>query len=114
MYSDFKNKEIYIKGKELYSLINNVFDDKIPYSLKDQISRAAVSIILNFSEGYGRFSKNDKKHFYIMARASLNETIACFDLMEIHTNIPEEVKNRFLSLSEELSKMLSGLINTQK
>jgi four helix bundle protein len=114
MFDDFKTKEIYIKAKELYSLINRNLSDKIPYILHDQITRAAISIILNFPEGYGRFTKNDKKHFYITARGSLNEVVACFDLVQLHEQISEEDIKQFDILVEELSKMLSGLINSQK
>ena len=114
MFNDFKTKEIYIQSKELYKLINSTLTDKVSYSLKDQILRAAVSIILNFSEGYGRFHKNDKKQFYITARASLNEVVACFDLLQIHIDIDDQTNNKFNQLTEDLSKMLSGLINSQK
>lgn len=114
MFSDFKNKDIYIRAKELYSHINVCIDNNVPYALRDQILRSSISILLNFSEGYGRFTKNDKKHFYITARASLNETIACFDLILLHTRVSEKNIDRFNVLSEELSKMLSGLINSQK
>jgi len=114
MHSDFKNKPIYIKAKELYVLINKAVSNKTPYALKDQILRSAISIILNFSEGYGRFTNNDKKNFYIIARASLNETIACFDLLSLHETISETKTRTFELLTVELQKMLSALINSQK
>ncbi|KAF0133827.1 MAG: S23 ribosomal protein [Candidatus Saganbacteria bacterium] len=114
MFTDFKDKEIYKKAKELYSLVNSCLKENIPKPLKDQISRSTISIILNFSEGYGRFTKNDKKHFYITARASLNETATCFDLILLHLNPGNETIEKFNALVEELSKMFSGLINSQK
>ena len=114
MFSDFKNKEIYKKSKELYALVNSVLSKEIPYSLKDQILRASISINLNFAEGYGRFHKKDKKQFYVNARASLNEVSACFDLFQIHVELSKEVIDKFNFLAEELSKMLSGLINSMK
>jgi len=114
MFSDFKNKGIYIKAKELYERISSCLSGEVPYVLKDQIIRSSISIILNFSEGYGRFSKNDKKHFYITARASLNETVACFDLIQIHTKIKQVEYDKITGLFDELYKMLSGLINSHK
>ncbi len=95
-------------------MVNGCLASDIPRPLKDQILRAAISIILNFSEGYGRFTKNDKKHFYITARASLNETATCFDLILLHKQIDKERTAKFNNLVEELSKMISGLINSQK
>lgn len=114
MHSNFKNKPIYLSAKQLYGLINGITNNKVPLPLKDQILRACMSIILNFSEGYGRFSKRDKKHFYITARASLNETVACFDLINAHISIDRKTVEIFNTLTESLSKMLSGLINSQK
>ena len=73
-----------------------------------------MSIILNFSEGYGRFHKNDKKQFYIHSRASLNEVVTCFDLIQIHTNLDIEQIEKFDLLTKEIYKMISGLINTLK
>ena len=114
MFTDFKDKEIYKKAKELYSLVNCCLSGDIPRPLKDQIIRSTISIILNFSEGYGRFTKNDKKHFYVTARASLNETATCFDLILLHSMPSKEDISRFNALVEELSKMISGLINSQR
>ena len=114
MFTDFKDKEIYKKAKELYSLVNDSLTADVPRPLKDQILRAAISIILNFSEGYGRYTKNDKKHFYITARASLNETATCFDLVLLHSKLDESKIKKLNDLVEELSKMISGLINSQK
>jgi len=96
----------------LYQLIILAVEKNVPFSLKDQISRAMLSVILNFSEGYRRYHSNDKKNFYINARTSLNEVIACFDMLEIHTEIKSIDKNSFENLSEEIQKMLSGLINS--
>ena len=114
MHSDFKDKEIYKKTKELYILLNKILNNKVPYALKDQILRANISILLNFAEGYGRFHKNDKKQFYLTSRASLNEVIACFDLVEVHTDISEIDKKKFDEISGVLGKMISGLINKVK
>ncbi len=54
------------------------------YNLADQLRRAAVSIILNIAEGYGRYHYLDSLRFYYMARGSLSEVlsalIACNDL----------------------------------
>ncbi|MFA7244653.1 MAG: four helix bundle protein [Candidatus Magasanikbacteria bacterium] len=58
--------------------------DKLPehekYGLVSQMRRAVVSILANIVEGYGRETKKDKLHFYIIARGSFRE-IECFILV---------------------------------
>jgi four helix bundle protein len=47
--------------------------------LSDQLRRAALSILLNISEGLGEFSAADKARFYRMARRSGTECAAILD-----------------------------------
>ncbi|WP_077540421.1 four helix bundle protein [Sedimentisphaera cyanobacteriorum] len=43
------------------------------YYLRDQLNRASLSIASNIAEGNGRFTKNDRKHFFGIARGSAQE-----------------------------------------
>ena len=47
----------------------------------DQSKRAAFSVILNIAEGSGKFSKLDRKNYYIMASASVDEYVASIDVL---------------------------------
>ena len=49
-------------------------------NLRDQLDRAASSIVLNLAEGSARRTLKDKKHFYHMAFGSLRECQAILDL----------------------------------
>src|SRR5687768_10175139 len=49
------------------------FAAKADAILRDQLSRASVSIVLNIAEGAGRRSRRDKARFYSMARGSAAE-----------------------------------------
>src|SRR5687767_4852511 len=49
-------------------------------SLRDQLDRASVSIVLNIAEGAGRFSPADKARFYAIARGSATECAAIMDV----------------------------------
>jgi four helix bundle protein len=48
------------------------------FNLADQMRRAAVSVILNIAEGYGRYHYLDSLRFYYFARGSLSETLSAF------------------------------------
>jgi len=81
------------------------------YFLADQLNRASLSISANIAEGNGRFTKNDRKHFFIIARGSIQECVPLLELTArrgfLNTERHETLKNDL----EEISKMLSGLIN---
>jgi four helix bundle protein len=79
--------------------------------LVDQLNRAAVSIAANIAEGNGRFTKPDRKHFFGIARGSVQE---CVPLLELALRRKLLSEDRHLQLKvdlEEISRMLSGLIN---
>jgi four helix bundle protein len=48
--------------------------------LRDQLSRAASSVVLNVAEGFGSFSRGVKRRHYEIARGSATECIAILDL----------------------------------
>jgi four helix bundle protein len=43
------------------------------YFLVDQLNRAALSVATNLAEGNGRFTKPDRRNFFIIARGSVQE-----------------------------------------
>ena len=82
--------------------------------IADQLSRTSLSVPLNIAEGAGRYSKADKKHFYITARGSVFECVAILDVLLTKGKIDLTIRSKQYLILEELSKMLSGLINSQK
>ena len=60
------------------------------YFLKDQLRRAASSIVLNIAEGSGKWSKKDKANYYRMSQASANECLAAVDLLKIYRLVGPE------------------------
>ena len=63
------------------------------FNLSSQIERAATSIVLNIAEGSTGQSDPEQKRFLGFALRSYLETIACFDLIEIHGYlVSEELK----------------------
>lgn len=79
--------------------------------LIDQLNRAALSISANIAEGNGRFTKPDRKHFFGISRGSVQECVPLLELALRRKLISPVVHADLKSKLEEISRMLSGLIN---
>ena len=83
MSFDHDRLDVYQRALELLDLIDRVVD-AMPSGrahLKDQLDRAATSIVLNIAEGAGEFSLPDKQRFYRIARRSATESAAILDII---------------------------------
>ena len=109
---DFQKLEVYKKSKSLNSSIQRLLQSNttINSSSKNQLQRAAFSIMLNIAEGSGRFTNRDKKNFFVIARGSAFECAAIFDFWKDEKIISEDQFYNLFSACEQLSKMLYGLI----
>ncbi|MEA3494104.1 MAG: four helix bundle protein [Candidatus Margulisiibacteriota bacterium] len=113
---DFEKFDVYKKAKQLTKELSELISS-LKYAhprLIDQLQRATLSIPLNIAEGAGRYSKADKRHFYIIARGSVFECVAILDVLLDMDLIRKKQKAAYYERLEELSKMISGLINSQK
>ncbi len=72
-----KNFRTYQKSVSFYHLATSL---QVSGPLKDQLHRAASSIVLNLAEGSGRSTMADQKRFYHIAFGSLRECQAILDL----------------------------------
>lgn len=79
--------------------------------LVDQLNRAPLSIAANIAEGNGRFTKPDRKNFFGIARGSVQECVPLLELARRRQLIAEEAHSSLKERLEEISRMLSGLIN---
>ena len=86
---------------------------KIDSYLKNQLRQASISMVINIAEGSGRYTKADKRNFYIISRGSVYECVSLFDIIKDENQISTEVFQTFYLKLEEISKMLLGLINSQ-
>ena len=68
--------------------------------------------MLNIAEGSGRYSKADKRHFYVISRGSTFECAAIFDYLKEIGSINEEQFSNYYNLLDELSRMLYGMIKS--
>ena len=109
---DFEKLDIYSKAKsfnsEVRAFINSSTLDRTTI---DQLRRASFSIVLNIAEGSGRFSKADRRNFFVIARSSIFECIAILDVLKDEKILQESrYRNFFSESAEEISKMLFAMI----
>ena len=108
---EFQNLEVYKKAKSFHleskQLISSIKPDR---TVRDQLSRASFSIALNIAEGSGRFSKPDRRNFFVVSRGSVFECVAVLDILHDQQVIDEETFNSFLKKADELSRILFAMI----
>ena len=81
------------------------------FAMSDQFRRAALSIALNIAEGSGR-SKREFRNFLRIARSSCYECIPLIELAARRHLMSREVQQRLYQECGQLSRMLSGLLNS--
>jgi four helix bundle protein len=99
------------KAKIFNSGIRNfIKSTRLDSTTRDQLRRAAFSIVLNLAEGSGRFTHPDRRNFYIIARSSIFECIAILDVLKDDSIIEESAFRGFYNQAEELSKILFAMV----
>jgi four helix bundle protein len=80
------------------------------WGLSDQIQRAAVSIMSNIAEGFGRSSSREFINFLHIARGSCSEVRSLLYVACDLKYISEQEFTQASRQAEEISKAISGLV----
>jgi four helix bundle protein len=94
---------------ECYKL-TKMFPVEEKFNLISQIRRAALSVYLNFAEGASRKSINERKRFYEIARGSVIEIDAAFDIAAGLGYCKKQEMEQLGFLLVKCFKILSGMI----
>lgn len=79
---DFQKLDVYQKSKSLCKDISlQIREKNFDRVTNDQLRRASFSIMLNIAEGTSRFSINDRKNFFVIARGSAFECMAIIEYL---------------------------------
>jgi len=79
-------------------------------AIRDQIRRAAASVLLNLAEGAGHSTAPSQARHYAIARASVSEALAGLRLLRAEHALSPEHLHDLHAGGDEISRMLWGLI----
>lgn len=109
---DHEKLIVYQRALKFQQDVTILFQEVCSYKiLKDQAFRACTSIVLNIAEGVAKFSRKDRRNFFVIARASVYEVAASLDILFLQC--PGRSKEIDLRKREgmEIVKMLSKMIS---
>jgi len=109
----FENLAVYQKAVDFIDQVTDLTRE-FPrgfYYLTDQLNRASLSFATNLAEGNGRFTKRDRRNFFIIARGSAQECIPLLEIARRKGLIEEPVVGGCRDQLEVIAKMISSLIN---
>jgi four helix bundle protein len=111
-FETFEEIIIWQKSKIVVIDIYNAFKQNTDYSFRDQIRRAAVSIMNNIAEGYERKGNKEFAKFLYIAKGSCAEVRSMLYLALDLNYTSKEDFDELYKKTLEISKMLSSLIKT--
>ena len=79
------------------------------FGLRDQVQRAAVSVMSNIAEGFGRFTRPEVRRFLSIARGSAAEVQSQLYLARELGYLTSEEHRALNALCYEISRMLAAL-----
>ncbi len=79
-------------------------------AVKDQFRRAALSVVLNIAEGYGKPGKQDQRRYYSIARGSAMECGAVIDVLAVLNLIADENRRGAKALAVRVVQMLTKMM----
>ena len=108
---DFQKLEVYKKAKAFHLNCKKIIlARKLDNYVRDQLGRASFSIPLNIAEGSGKFSKADRRNYFVTARGSAMECVAIADILSDEQQISLAEFESLYDQADELSRMLFAMI----
>ena len=101
------------KARELVKMVYEMTQEGYfarDFSLKDQIRRAAVSIMSNIAEGFSRQTDKEFIQFLYIAKGSVSETQSQLYVARDLGYIQIEEFNRVYETASEIARLITGFI----
>jgi four helix bundle protein len=112
-FTKFQEIEAWQKARELVRRIYDVTGQgqfAKDFALRDQIRRAAVSIMSNIAEGFGRGGTKEFIQFLSVAKGSVSEVESQLCVALDQKYIDQVVFEQLSTLADETGKMIAGLM----
>ena len=110
---DFKQLRAWREAKRL-SVLSKAAIARLPseerYALGDQWRRAAYSVALNIAEGASRRGPREFRRYLDIARASLHELEAIFELATAQDYVPDLEMKELQATRANCARMVYGLL----
>lgn len=114
MINKFEDILAWQKSRILVLRIYELMKINKDYSFKDQILRAAISIMNNIAEGFEKMTKKDFVKFLYISKGSCGEVRSMLYLAKDLKYISELKFNELYIETIEISRILAGLIRSMK
>jgi len=98
------------KSKDLVLNIYKLFEESNDFAFKNQIQRAAVSVMNNIAEGFERRSNKEFRYFLFVSKGSVAEVRSMLYLARDLKKISDSDFDDLYNQTIEISRLLSGLI----
>jgi len=113
-YQSFEDLEVWQKAYKLSVKIYRLLENCRDYGLRDQMTRAGVSIASNIAEGAERGSNAEFIRFLHISKGSAAELRTQIAIAGEIGIIQESDKNELIAETRSISKMLHALIKSLK
>ena len=98
---------------DVYALTRSFPKEEL-YGITSQLRRAALSVVLNYIEGYARQKANVKYNFWEISYGSLKESIYLLHFSMVEGYLSKEDYKKCLKKADEIGAMLWKSLNSIK
>lgn len=106
----FEDSIAWQKSMILVLDVYSSFKGNKDYSFKDQIQRAALSVMNNIAEGFERGTNKELLHFLYISKGSCGEVRSMLYMAHLLHFLSDKDFDRIKNEAKEVSKIVSGFI----
>jgi four helix bundle protein len=106
----FEDLIVWQKSRRLAKTVYQTFNSSKDFAFRDQIQRAAVSVMNNIAEGHEYKTNAQIKHFFHISKASVGEVRSMIYLASDLGYVDNLTRDEILHSCEEIAYILAAII----